>query len=92
MGRNIYPLNLLLNLSLRNNHGGNSVVIRNSQLGFNAVCPNEEDVCCEKPLEVNTNVTENCADDLDYYCVGIQVGDIYYFVNSKIISFGLILI
>ena len=57
-------------------HGEDSLVVKNldAQLGFNAKCFNEEDVCCEKPLEINPNVTENCADDPDYHCVGIQVG------------------
>ena len=50
-----------------------------TQLGFNAKCFNDEDVCCEKPLEINPNVTENCADDPDYHCVGIQVGKICNF-------------
>ena len=69
--------------SLSSDHGGNSIIIRNAQSGFNAVCPNKEDVCCEKPLKINTNVTENCADDLDYHCVGIQVGEIHNFIQFK---------
>ena len=76
---------------LSSDHGENSIVIRNAQLGFNqstiagfnAVCPNDEDVCCKKILEIDTDMTKNCADDPDYHCVGIQVGEIHNFTQFE---------
>ena len=67
-------------ISLSSDRGENSIMVRNGQSGFDAECPNKEDVCCEKPLETNPDVTENCADDPDYHCVGIQVGKIFCLV------------
>ena len=61
---------------------GLSFVQSSTLSGFNAKCFNDEDVCCEKPLEINPNVTENCADDPDYHCVGIQVGKIFCLVEN----------
>ena len=72
--------NSSMNFSLSSDHGENSIIVRNDQSDFDAVCLNKEDVCCGKPLETNPNVTENCADDPDYHCVGIQVGEIFCLV------------
>merc|ERR1712038_1448391 len=58
-GRKCVGSNECLDLPTRD-HGENSIVIRNAQLGFNqstiagfnAVCPNNEDVCCKKILQI----------------------------------------
>ena len=69
-------------ISLSSDSGENSIIVRNGQSGFDAECPNKENVCCKKPLEINPDVTENCADDPDYHCVGIQVGKIFCLVYN----------
>ena len=71
-------LTLSINFFLSSDHGENSIILRNEQLGFDAVCTNKEDVCC--PIETNPKVTEKCSDDPDYHCVGIQVGKIFCLV------------
>ena len=44
---------------------------------FHAACPNSEDVCCEKKLTIIETIGDkNCADDPDFHCVGIQVGNV----------------
>ena len=63
---------------------GRTLVERqNQESGFDAECPNNRDICCEKQLVVETDPNfENCADDPDYQCVGIQVS-----IMFKLMSF-----
>ena len=65
--------------SLTSDLGENFAIVRNAQLEFHAACPNSEDVCCEKKLTIIETIGDkNCADDPDFHCVGIQVGNVTY--------------
>ena len=64
--------------SLSSDVGENFAIVRNAQLEFHATCPNNEDVCCKKPLIIETSGDKNCADDPDFHCVGMKVDNLSY--------------